>query len=61
MDASARDLISWELGTTPYRVDSDQIVPMSRPRFVWTNLSIREDEEVWSVWKGGLLANQRGV
>lgn len=53
MDSAARDTISRELGLTPYRVDSEFIVPMSRPRFVWTNLGVREDNFVWTEWKGG--------
>ena len=53
MDASARDLISSELGFYPYRVDSDQIVPLNRPRFVWTDVVLTEDDTVWTTWKEG--------
>lgn len=52
-DVSARDRISSELGFAPYRVDSDHLVCLSRPRFVWTNRVIREDEHVWTEWKDG--------
>ena len=53
MDVSARDTITAELGFAPYRVDSDHVVCLSRPRFVWTNLTVREDEHVWTEWKNG--------
>lgn len=53
MDPDARDQISSELGLYPYRVDSDRIVPLNRPRFVWTDLTVVEDDFVWTTWKGG--------
>ncbi|CAK9117514.1 unnamed protein product, partial [Durusdinium trenchii] len=53
MDGSARDQISSELGVFPYRVDSDRIVPLNRPRFVWTDLVIEEDDTIWTTWKEG--------
>ena len=53
MDSSARDSISSELGFAPYRVDSDHLLCLSRPRFVWTNLALREDAHVWSEWRNG--------
>lgn len=47
MDAAARDEISRELGMWPLRVDSEAMVPMSRPRFVWTNLETVDTESMW--------------
>ena len=53
MDVGARDKISEELGLFPYRVDSEHVVCLNRPRFVWTNLIVREDDKVWTEWKEG--------
>lgn len=53
MDKAARDLISWELGLTPYRLDSEAPVPMSRPRYVWTNLELHDTGTIWCEEKEG--------
>ncbi|CAL1140246.1 unnamed protein product [Cladocopium goreaui] len=40
MDKSAADQISAALGVKPYRVQCSEAVPISRPRFCWTNRSL---------------------
>ena len=40
VDVSARDQINELLGEIPYRVDPSNQVPMSRPRFCWTNIEV---------------------
>lgn len=40
MDADARDAISALFGVVPYKLDPREQVPMSRPRFAWTNVEI---------------------
>ena len=42
MDTTVRDEISHELGMEPYRVDADHMVPLARPRFLWTDIRISE-------------------
>lgn len=39
MDISALKEISSHLGVKPYKVQSSDAIPMSRPRFCWTNVS----------------------
>ena len=46
MDCSARDEISYMLGVEPYKLDPSAQVPMNRPRFCWTSITIFETEEV---------------
>lgn len=53
MDKEARDLISWELGLWPLRVDSEALVPLSRPRFVWTNMEPTDTDSMWREDKEG--------
>lgn len=53
MDIAARDEISRELNMWPLRVDSEAMVPMSRPRFVWTDLETTDTESVWVEEKRG--------
>ena len=40
MDKSAVKEISDHLGHTPYKVQCSQAVPVSRPRFCWTNIKV---------------------
>ena len=40
MDTSALKEISNHLGVKPYRVQSSDAIPMSRPRLCWTNVSV---------------------
>ena len=46
MDKSACREITGLLGVKPYRVQSSDAVPVSRPRFCWTNTIIRDLEGV---------------
>ena len=53
MDVAARDEISQELDMWPLRLDSEALVPMSRPRFVWTNLETVDTDSMWVEEKEG--------
>ena len=46
MDVEARDQISELVGEIPYRLDPSAQVPMSRPRFCWTDVEIFETDEI---------------
>ena len=46
MDVEARDAITALVGDKPYKLDPTQQVPMSRPRFCWTDIDIFETSEV---------------
>ena len=52
MDASARDAISAMWGVKPIRVDPSNQVPMSRPRFCWTDIEFPDVEGLWWTDKG---------
>ena len=58
MDASARDEITQLLEVKPYKLDPANLVPMSRPRFCWTDLVLFETEEVQLIDKGGFIELQ---
>ena len=53
MDISARNQISELLGVEPFKLDPQQQVPMSRPRFCWTDVDIYPTEEISLVQKEG--------
>ena len=55
MDIEARDSISELLGVIPYRLDPTAQVPMSRPRFSWTNVTLDETEEISLIPKSGYI------
>lgn len=40
MDRSAAEEVSQALGVIPYRLQCSQAVPISRPRYCWTNLQL---------------------
>ena len=46
MDTEARDEISEALGVKPLRFDPSNQVPMSRPRFCWTDIDIYSVEDL---------------
>ena len=41
MDREAAEQVSAALGVLPYRVQCSDVVPMSRPRFCWTNETLK--------------------
>ena len=55
MDTDARDEISALLGSIPYKADPSKQVPMSRPRFCWTNMDIGDVEGVTKEYKDGYI------
>ena len=46
MDQQAEEEISKELGVKPWRFDSADVVPIHRPRFCWTNETLKPMEGV---------------
>ncbi len=52
MDQSARDQISRMFGVRPYKVQCSQAVPLSRPRFCWTDVVLPKLEGVLEEDKG---------
>ena len=52
MDQSARDQISRMFGVRPYKVQCSQAVPLSRPRFCWTDIVLPKLEGVLQEDKG---------
>eukprot|EP00438_Fugacium_kawagutii_P011728 Skav222902 [mRNA] locus=scaffold1489:76567:81134:+ [translate_table: standard] len=55
MDVSAREEISQMLGLLPYKLDPSSQVPMSRPRFCWTDVEIEETDQLWMEEHGGYV------
>ena len=55
MDKSALEQISSALGVTPYRVQCAEAVPISRPRFCWTNHKLEALPGVLVVDKGDFI------
>ena len=55
MDTGARDEISEHMGDIPYKLDPSKQIPMSRPRFCWTNVEIGEMEGSWLEEKDGYV------
>ena len=55
MDVDARDSITELLEVIPYRLDPAAQVPMSRPRFSWTNVALHETEEISLTVKPGYI------
>ena len=55
MDKEAREEISRLLGVKPYRLDPANQVPMSRPRYCWTDIEIFETKEVTLIDKGDYI------
>eukprot|EP00438_Fugacium_kawagutii_P002308 Skav226067 [mRNA] locus=scaffold211:609064:615202:- [translate_table: standard] len=47
MDRDAERQISQEFGSKPYKVDSCEAVPLHRPRFCWSNVTLHPLEDVW--------------
>ena len=55
MDESAEAEITRALGTTPWRLDSADSVPIHRPRLCWTNTELAPMEGAWVTDKGRWL------
>ena len=55
MDESAEREITAALGTTPWRMDSADSIPIHRPRLCWTNTELEPMEGVWVTDKGRWL------
>ena len=55
MDNSAREALTEMFQVIPYRLDPSDQVPMSRPRYCWTDVEIPETNELWHIKKEGYV------
>ena len=55
MDIEARDEISRMMGAIPYKLDPSMQVPMSRPRFCWTDVEVFPTAEVRLIPQEGYI------